>query len=57
MKEYIEGLGKKAKAAATQGAALTTDQKNSALLAMAKALRDNEDAILRANAEDMKNGE
>ena len=56
MKEYIEGLGKKAKAAATQGAALTTDQKNSALLAMAKALRDNEDAILRANAEDMKNG-
>ena len=57
MKEYIEGLGKKAKAAATQGAALTTDQKNNALLAMAKALRDNEDAILRANAEDMKNGE
>ena len=57
MKEYIEGLGKKAKAAATQGAALTTDQKNSALLAMAKALRDNEDAILRANAEDLKNGE
>ena len=57
MKEYIEELGKKAKAAATQGAALTTDQKNSALLAMAKALRDNEDAILRANAEDMKNGE
>ena len=56
MKEYIEELGKKAKAAATQGAALTTDQKNSALLAMAKALRDNEDAILRANAEDMKNG-
>ncbi|MGN0962338.1 MAG: glutamate-5-semialdehyde dehydrogenase [Clostridia bacterium] len=57
MKEYIEGLGKKAKAAATQGAALTTDQKNSALLAMAKALRDNEKTILRANAEDMKNGE
>lgn len=57
MKEYIEGLGKKAKAAATQGAALTTDQKNSALLAMAKALRDNEETILRANAEDMKNGE
>ena len=27
MKEYIEGLGKKAKAAAAEGAALTTDQK------------------------------
>ena len=57
MKEYIEGLGKKAKAAATQGAALTTDQKNSALLAMAKALRDQEETILKANDEDMKNGE
>ncbi|MGM9567221.1 MAG: glutamate-5-semialdehyde dehydrogenase [Clostridia bacterium] len=57
MKEYIEGLGKKAKAAAAEGAALTTEQKNNALLAMAKALRDQEETILKANDEDMKNGE
>ena len=57
MKEYIEGLGKKAKAAAAEGAALTTDQKNNALRTMAKALRDQEETILKANEEDMKNGE
>lgn len=57
MKEYIEGLGKKAKAAAAEGAALTTDQKNNVLRTMAKALRDQEETILKANEEDMKNGE
>lgn len=57
MKEYIEGLGKKAKDASKEGASLTTDQKNSALLSMAEALRDNEPIILDANQRDMEAGE
>lgn len=57
MKEYMLSLGKKAKAASVNGAALTTDQKNNALAAMAQALRDNEDRILAENAKDMAKGE
>ncbi len=43
-----------AKAAKTQVAQLTTEQKNQALLAMAAALINNQDAILSANAADME---
>ena len=44
-----------AKAAKFALTALTTDQKNAALEAMAQALIDNQDAILAANAVDMDN--
>ncbi|MBE6950510.1 MAG: glutamate-5-semialdehyde dehydrogenase [Ruminococcaceae bacterium] len=44
-----------AKAAKFSVTALTTDQKNAALEAMAQALLDNQDAILAANAADMEN--
>ena len=44
-----------AKAAKFALTALTTEQKNAALEAMAQALLDNQDAILAANAVDMEN--
>ena len=50
MKTMLEA----AKAAKTQIAALTTEQKNAALLAMAEALITNEAAILAANALDLE---
>ncbi len=46
-----------AKNAKVSVSALTTEQKNNALLEMAKALRENEDTILSANQEDMKAAE
>ena len=51
MKTMLEA----AKAAKFALTALTTDQKNAALEAMAQALLDNQDAILAANATDMDN--
>lgn len=57
MKAYIETLGKNAKAAAPDGAALATDVKNSALTAMAEALREQQETILADNAKDMAAGE
>ncbi|MBQ4092587.1 MAG: glutamate-5-semialdehyde dehydrogenase [Firmicutes bacterium] len=57
MKEYIRSLGEKAKAAAAKGAALSTNEKNAALAAMAKALRRHEEDILNENAKDMAKGE
>jgi glutamate-5-semialdehyde dehydrogenase len=56
MKTYIEQLGKKARAASPNGAALGTNAKNNALSAMAKALRDEEKNILAENAKDMAAG-
>jgi len=50
MKEMLTA----AQAAKMEIAQLTTDQKNAALLAMAQALLDNEDAILEANKQDME---
>ena len=44
-----------AKAAKFSVTALTTEQKNAALEAMAQALLDNQDAILAANASDIEN--
>lgn len=57
MKDYIRSLGKKAKAASVKGAALSTNEKNTALAAMAKALRDHENEILKENTKDMAKGE
>ena len=57
MKEYMLSLGKKAKIAAKQGNTLTTEQKDNALAAMAKALRDEEDTILKENLRDVTAGE
>ena len=43
-----------AQAAKMEIAQLTTEEKNAALIAMAQALLDNQDAILAANAKDME---
>ena len=51
MKTMLEA----AKAAKFSVTALTTDQKNAALEAMAQALLDNQEAILSANASDIEN--
>ena len=51
MKNMLEA----AKAAKFSVTALTTDQKNAALEAMAQALLDNQEAILSANAMDIEN--
>ena len=50
-------LGEKARSAAQMLALATTEQKDSALKAIAKALRDNSDKIISANATDLENGE
>lgn len=57
MKEYIRSLGAKAKEAAAIGGVLRTNQKNDALAAMAKALRNNALKILAENAKDMAKGQ
>lgn len=51
--EYLNSIGKKAKKAATQLNLLGQDDKNKALLAAAKALIENEERILKANAVDI----
>lgn len=51
--DYIEELGKKAKAAASTIAFATSAQKNDALLEIAYALRKCKDAILEANSHDL----
>ncbi|MGB4091951.1 MAG: glutamate-5-semialdehyde dehydrogenase [Ruminococcus flavefaciens] len=50
---YTEELGKKAKAAVAAAAGASTQQKNDALAAIAKALRDNKDTIIAENAKDI----
>ena len=50
---YTEELGKKAKAAVAAAAGASTQQKNDALAAIAKALRDNKDTIIAENARDI----
>lgn len=49
-------LGEKAKTAARVLALATTEQKNTALKAMADALKSNADSIVRANEKDIENG-
>lgn len=53
--ELVEGKARAAKKAAAKLAVISTAVKNKALLAMAQALLDNQEEILKANAEDMEN--
>ncbi len=50
-------MGEKAKAAARTLALATTEQKDNALRSIARALRENTDEIIAANAIDLENGE
>jgi glutamate-5-semialdehyde dehydrogenase len=51
---HIRELGERAKAAARQLNAATTDQKNAALRAAAQALRERTDELIAANAKDVE---
>ncbi len=51
---YVEGLARRSKAAGRRLAAASTDQKNAALAAAAKALRVNAPRLLDANAIDVE---
>ena len=53
VKEYMEGVGKAARAASRDVAKASTAAKNAALLAMAKGIREARDTLLAANAEDV----
>ena len=53
VKQYMEGVGKAARAASRETAKASTAAKNAALLAMANAIRDGRDTLLAANAEDV----
>lgn len=52
----VRELGKKAKATMTFLSRVSTDDKNKALLAIAKALNDNKNIIIEANKIDIENG-
>lgn len=52
----IQELGKKAKATRVLLSQVTTEQKNNALLAIADALCENKNLIIKANAVDLENG-
>ncbi len=54
IKKYMEGVGQAARAAAAEVAKASTATKNSALLAMAKAVRERCDELLTANHQDMQ---
>ncbi len=53
VKTYMEGVGKAARAAASDVARASTAAKNTALLAMARAVRERRDELLAANAADL----
>jgi glutamate-5-semialdehyde dehydrogenase len=53
IKNYMEGVGQAARAAAAEVAKASTAAKNTALLAMAKAVRDRRAELLAANAADL----
>lgn len=53
--EYLNEIGKRAKSASFSLGKLSNQKKNEALLAIAKALIANQEAILRANEEDVNN--
>ena len=55
--EQIHAMGKQARAAAYQLAALSSDQKNTILSAMAQGLRDHETEILAENQKDLNAGQ
>lgn len=56
VRQYVVEKARLAQKAARQLAAASTDVKNAALLAMAEALQQRSDEILRANAQDMEAG-
>ncbi len=53
IKDYMQRLGRQARAASRRLAAATTAEKNAALLHLAAALRRDKAALLAANAEDL----
>jgi len=53
IEEYMEGVGRAARAASREMARASTAAKNTALLAMAKAIRDSREQLLAANAADV----
>jgi glutamate-5-semialdehyde dehydrogenase len=57
IKDYMQQLGEQARLASRVIAAADTGVKNNALLAIANALDMSRDALLSANAEDMRQGE
>ena len=52
----VRAIALAARKASAALARTTTDQRNAALLAMARALREHSAAIVEANAEDMQAG-
>tara|TARA_R110001592_G_scaffold320639_2_gene598710 strand:- start:28256 stop:29509 length:1254 start_codon:yes stop_codon:yes gene_type:complete len=56
IKSYMQQLGQQARAASRVIAATSTENKNSALLAIADSLNHNRQQVLAANAVDLKNG-
>jgi glutamate-5-semialdehyde dehydrogenase len=56
IKSYMQQLGQQARAASRVIAATSTENKNSALLAISDAINHNRQQILTANAVDLKNG-
>jgi glutamate-5-semialdehyde dehydrogenase len=56
IKEYMAQLGRQAREASRTMARATTDEKNTALLAIAKAIDSQRKALLKANASDLKAG-
>jgi glutamate-5-semialdehyde dehydrogenase len=57
IKAYMEELGQSARAASRVIAAATTEQKNNALLAMADALENSRQELMKANKKDLERGE
>jgi glutamate-5-semialdehyde dehydrogenase len=53
VKEYMEGVGRAARAASRETAKASTAAKNAALLAMAAQIRESRDQLLAANAADV----
>ena len=53
IKDYMENVGRAARAASRETAKASTAAKNAALLAMAQAIRDGSAGLLAANAEDL----
>jgi glutamate-5-semialdehyde dehydrogenase len=51
--QYMQTLGQQARTASRQVAAASTDTKNTALLAIARRLRERQDELLTANAADL----
>ncbi len=54
LRQEMEAMGRRAKAASDWLAQASASQKNQALLAMAKAIEENQSSILQANQEDVK---